>query len=62
MNLVAFIARLLSKNQDSIPLQILVGHHYSMGGSHKLALKQYFNALSAAPDDPLINLCIGKYS
>jgi general transcription factor 3C polypeptide 3 (transcription factor C subunit 4) len=53
------MARLLEKYPDSLPLMLLVGHHHTVAGSFKQALKEYFKVFRAAPNDPFVNLYIG---
>ncbi len=58
---VKFMTRLLHKYPQSVPLMILVGHHSSMSNSFNLALREYFKVYQLMPNEPIVNLCIGKY-
>ncbi|XP_014674823.1 PREDICTED: general transcription factor 3C polypeptide 3-like isoform X2 [Priapulus caudatus] len=54
-----FCMRLLMKQPDHLPLEMLNGHNSVVAGSYKHSLGEYVAAFRQAPKDPLISLCIG---
>lgn len=50
-----------SKYPDVVPTMIISGHQFSMISQQQGALREYLQAYKLQPEDPFINLCVGKH-
>lgn len=58
--LTKLLSRKIKSGEALNPIALsLYGHCSLAGRSYNMALEQYFKAFKQAPNDPLINLCIG---
>lgn len=51
---------MLGKLLDCVPPIIIYGHQFTMASNHQHAASKYLEAYKLLPENPLINLCVGK--
>ncbi|XP_059449020.1 uncharacterized protein LOC132180277 isoform X2 [Corylus avellana] len=55
-----FLRAMLGKLLDCVPPIIIYGHQFTMASNHQHAASKYLEAYKLLPENPLINLCVGK--
>lgn len=50
-----------SKYTESVPPIVISGHHFNAKSRAQDAAREYLEAYKLQPDNPLINLCVGKH-
>jgi tetratricopeptide (TPR) repeat protein len=60
VKLTKFLTRILANDKSNVFALVMMGHHYHTVGSRNEALCHYFQVYQKYPENPFINLFIGK--
>lgn len=55
-----FLRHMRTKHDDCVPPIVIYGHQFTMASHYQDAVREYLAAYKLLPENPLVNLCVGK--